>query len=159
MLSARWITKVTDTRSKYVNTYCFSTETMVLQKYLNVMFISTLPVLMWVSILHRYPSTQYAVTVTNNLLSLDTPGALSLKSVCWYLLKVCKKDAQTHHQKCHPWQELLHKTLSSSMCNGKQNRKQKRAENLLQALTPHCSNIYCCSKLHGNVCAYAIYTI
>jgi hypothetical protein len=80
---------------------------MVLQDYLNVMFIHTLPVLMQVLLC---TSTQNAVaTVTNDLLSLDTASALSLKSVCWYLLQVCNKEAQMHQQK-DVWNEQLHKT-------------------------------------------------
>jgi hypothetical protein len=39
------ITKPTDTQSEYVNTYCFSTETLVTRMHLNVTFISTLPFL------------------------------------------------------------------------------------------------------------------
>ena len=56
-------------------------------------------------------STQNAVTVTNDLLSLDTASAVSLKSVCWYLLKVRKKEARTHQQKYNLWKEQLYKTL------------------------------------------------
>jgi len=41
-LTARWITKVTDTHSEYVTNCCFST-TMATRTYLNVTFIPTLP--------------------------------------------------------------------------------------------------------------------
>ena len=97
--------------------------TMVLQEYLNVMFICTLPILMWASLC---TSTQNVVTVTNDLLLLGTASALSLKSVCWYLLKVCKKEAQMLQQQYNVWKEQLYKTLFSSMCNGKQKQTKKR---------------------------------
>jgi hypothetical protein len=147
---------------KMSNTYCFSTATMVLHKYLNVKFIRTLPVLMPVLLC---TSTQNVLTVTNDLLSLDTASALSLKSVCWYSVKVWKKETQTHQQKYNVSKEQLHKTLFSCMCNGKQKQTWKRWVSvcLSQAPTLLCSNIYCCSKLlvglHGNVCTNRIYTI
>ena len=44
MRFACWITKVTDTHSEYVKTYCLSTATMVTRTRLYVMFIRILPV-------------------------------------------------------------------------------------------------------------------